>query len=979
MSPLLRGSLIWLCAALLSLGCSAAPSVISAEPPDLRINELVSNNEGVWLDELGEADDYLELQNPTAEPRDLSEYALIDSGGEHGLPSLSVGPGQVLLLWADGTPKQGARHLSFKISSAGEHLQLVHQGHVVDDVSVPALAAHHAYLRLPDGTGAFQDCGWATPERLNGERCGPRPAPVVANPGTFAPFNWPNAWPDAASPLAISEARLRPADFVEVVNTSAINLDLSDYALRLAAYSPGLAWPTAQMGTLLEWPSALLAPGEALRVPVSDALLADVAESPEFEGVLTLWRNQDQTAVDRRHFVSWPGAASLARSGTVNGPFRYCAQASPGAPNDVCDELPSRAIGDHVSDLLTAADFHALAAGRATLGAESVEFIVDLTRDDDVTFLNSANWDLHYTYIREAVQMLGHLDRCDPAQHEEYELGWYAFSAQEYFKVEGRRYLLGTLVHHAGSDLATVEFAEGDQISSEQMKHAFFTVLGHVEDPTRWAIRPLGPEQAARVREIEGQVPLVDSDAPFQGVSFQALAPGVAYGTLRLVPSDELGTIELGPRDIIVTDQVPNDIPLIGGLVTESFQTPLAHVNVLSRGRGTPNMALRGAASDSRVAPWLGKLVRLEVSGTSFSIDAASAEDALAFWDSRKPASGVLVPRLDATVRDLISLDTCSIADVPRIGGKAAQFAELGKVAFCPGAVSVPDRAFAIPVAHSIDHFQASGASALLDALRNSPQVLADPGLRAQALAGLRARILDQPLDSALHAALLAEVVTRWPDQPVRFRSSSNVEDLAGFNGAGLYQSIGVEAKDLGAQMDDAVRTVWASLWTDRAFAEREYYNVDQSQVAMAVLVHPGFHSERVNGVAISRDVLEPTRADRYYINAQIGEALVTNPAPGILSDEFTFDPSRYQIEYHERSSFSPESTVMSEDEANFLACNLAAIHRHFQPLLDPAQKNPWFAMDIEFKLIGPERALLIKQARSYSFGQEVISTWCDF
>ena len=49
--------------------------------------------------------------------------------------------------------------------------------------------------------------------------------------------------------------------------------------------------------------------------------------------------------------------------------------------------------------------------------------------------------------------------------------------------------------------------------------------------------------------------------------------------------------------------------------------------------------------------------------------------------------------------------------------------------------------------------------------------------------------------------------------------------------------------------------------------------------------------------------------------------------------------------------------------------CALGAIHRHFQARLDPLGENRWFAVDIEWKLLGPERRLLIKQARPYSFG----------
>ena len=41
-------------------------------------------------------------------------------------------------------------------------------------------------------------------------------------------------------------------------------------------------------------------------------------------------------------------------------------------------------------------------------------------------------------------------------------------------------------------------------------------------------------------------------------------------------------------------------------------------------------------------------------------------------------------------------------------------------------------------------------------------------------------------------------------------------------------------------------------------------------------------------------------------------------------------------------------------------------IHR---PLLDPNKTNDRFAMDIEFKIVGDDRELVVKQARPYSFG----------
>lgn len=946
----------------------------------LRINEVVSDNEGVFIDEVGEADDYVELVNAGAEPVELGEYALADSSGIYPLPQLTLEPGAVQLLWADDTPEQGPWHLPFKVSSSGERLRLLNaRGEEVDAVSVPALEPHHAYQRIPDGVGDFVDCSWATPARSNGARCGPPEAPEIPEDVQFSPFEWPPVWPEPPSPLAINEAALRPPEFVELLNVSGEAIALGEYAVSFARHEIGEPWPTPDAGALVALPETTLAPGEHVIVPVTEAEIAAILEDPEFEGVLTLFRSTDGEVVDRVDFNAWPEGAALARVPDGNGRYRLCEGSSPGESNDACQVLESRPVGDRVRRLLTPSDFAALAAGRSALGTDSVEFLIDLAGGDVVTFLNSADWDLHYTFVREAIEKLPHLDRCDPAQNEVFYAGWWAFSEQNYFQVEGRRYLLGTLVRHASTGLPAVQFAPGDVIAAEQMRHAFFTVMQNVLEPEAWFIRPQSPDQVERIRAIDGQAPIVAPNAPFRGVTFQPLTPAVAYGTLRFVRAAELAASDVGPRDIVVTDQVPNDIPLIGGLITEALQTPLSHVNILSRGRGTPNMALVDARRDPRIAPYLDTLVRLEVTGAEFFVEPAAPEDALAFWESRKPEGPPLTPRLDPTVRGLQPLAERSFADLPAIGGKAAQLAELLRVPFCTP-VDVPHAAFAIPVAYSLDHFEASGARALLAELGQDARFLAEPRVRAEGLARVRALIEEHPLDPELARDVAAAVAERWPGRPLRFRSSSNAEDLSGFSGAGLYESEGVDAEDVPAGIPAAIRRVWASLWTQRAYDERDFYNVDQDALGMAVLVHQAFRSERVNGVAISRDILDPTRGGRDYFNVQLGEALVTNPAPGVRSEQFTYDPRGYvPFVYHEHSTFSPGQPILSPAEVETISCNLDAIERYFRPLVDPEHENAWFAVDIEFKLMPPDRALVIKQARPYSFGRNVPTGWCDF
>jgi hypothetical protein len=638
-----------------------------------------------------------------------------------------------------------------------------------------------------------------------------------------------------------------------------------------------------------------------------------------------------------------------------------------------------------VRALSTPGDLTALAGGRGEVGESAVEIVIDMTSGDVVSLLNSASWDIHYCFIREAIQGLPHLDRCDPMQQAEFNYGWYQFSVTEYFRVEGRRYLLATLVEHAGSNLHTMEYTPGDEISPAQMLYGFYAAMRHVPDPTQWFLRPQDSTQIEKMRQIEGQVPIVDTNAPFRGLTFQPLVPTVGYGTLRFVEVDAIDTAGLGPHDILVTNQVPFAIPLLAGLVTESFQTPLSHVNVLSRGRGTPNMGLKNAREDARLKPLLGKLVRLEVRGSDFLVQEADPAEALAFWESHKPKATVAVPRLDTSVRGLVALQDSSIADIPTIGSKAAQLAELGKVTLCSPrdgvapASGTPTDAFAIPFAYSIEHFSKSGAAARLAGLRLDDRFNADPTVRQQGLALVQSDVLRADLDPELLRLVRERMAGCWPGQRVRLRSSSNTEDLPQFNGAGLYISAGVDAEASDKDVADGIRNVWASLWRLRAYDEREYYNIEQSSVAMAVLIHEAFPSEKANGVAISRDILEPSRGDKFTINAQVGEALVTNPAPGVISDEFTYALTRTpHIERQSESSLNGGKPVLSEEESYLVACSLAQIHDHFRPLLDPEETNSWFAMDIEFKLIGPSRQLVVKQARPYSFGREAPMGWCD-
>lgn len=974
-----------LCGAALLAACGEEGQLPAGR---LVINEVLSANEGAGIDELGEADDYIELANPGHTEVRLDAFTLRDTSGARArLPSLSVPPGGVVLLWADDTPEQGELHLPFKVSASGDELVLEDEhGAEVDRVVVPALAVNQAFARLPNAHGELTRCRFATPGRSNGDRCEPLPPPELPEDVAFAPFTWPAPWPPVPGPLVLSELALRPANAIEVLNTSDEPVALADYEVRLAPHAPGALWPGADAGVALAWPEGQreLEPGERVVLEVPASAVEPIEATGVFEGVAQIFARERRRVIERVDFMRWPEGAALTRMPDASGRPRFCAELTLGEANDACDELRARPAGDRLRNLYTEGDFDALAAGDTSTATRGVKFVVDLDAGGVVHFLGNARWALHYTFVREVIDRDPPLDRCDPLEAIQFNAGWWAFSERQYFRTEGRRYLLGTLEHHPGSDLWSVAYTFGDQISAEQMLQGFYAVMAHVRAPERFALRPTEPRQVMLMQRLNGRAPIIGMNAPFQGVTYQALTEGVGFGVLTFVPASELGAAALGRGVIVVTDDVPNDIPLVGGLITEALQTPLAHVNVLSKNRGTPNMALRGARHDPAIEPLLSELVRLEVTPGGFSVRRASSEEADAFFRAREPTGPRSAPRLDTSVRGVQPLDDKSIADLPSIGAKAAQLAELARLdtASCGAPrVPTPREPFAIPLVHSLEHFAESGALELLREREQTPAFRADPVERAAVLAAVRARILEAPVDAALLDEVTAAVEARFGSTRVRFRSSSNTEDLPAFNGAGLYTSISAELGDPGRTVQDAMRTVWASLFSLRAYDERELAHIDQTRVAMAILVHPAFLSERANAVAISRNLLDPSYSGVHYFNAQAGEASVANPAPGVVTEQLTHRLARAsgapEIEYQSRSTFSPDAPVLSLEEVRESSCYLRAIHDHFQGLLDPDGENRWFAVDIELKRIGERRDLLIKQARPYSFGRADIPEDC--
>ena len=615
-----------------------------------------------------------------------------------------------------------------------------------------------------------------------------------------------------------------------------------------------------------------------------------------------------------------------------------------------------------------ASDFDRLASAptdASSAGARSVKTVIDRYDNDTLYFQNSVHYPIHWEFASE------HLSRAPlplvPMLSE--------FNSTEYSS-PSRRFVLGAVTYYAGPDIYTYEIAPYDLASAEMIVSAYTRIkeASYFGDRLRFFASSEGIENT--VAAVADEIQLITQGELYAGIDYQALNLAESYGRLRFATAEDLETTYLGFRDIVVLDQVPNDISVVSGIITEAFQTPLSHINVLSRNRGTPNMALRNAFSHAELRALEGQWVRFEVGSSSYTLEAVSQAQADAWWEANKPAE-VQVPGLDDTVTDLTDIrDTIDInaADLKvaikegtrAFGGKAAHYGALAHIDDLP----VP-KAFAVPVFFYVQFMNENGFTERVEELLADADFQSDPAVRDAALSSLRNAMKETPLNAEFEAALMAKLADEYAGVRMRFRSSTNAEDLDGFTGAGLYTSKSGDPNDAERPVADAVRKVWASVWFFRAFEERSYRSIDHLSVAMALLVHRSFPDEEANGVALTNNPFDPSGLDpAFYINVQVGETSVVLPPAGVTADSFLYyyDRPEQPVTYLSNSSLTANGgPVLSRSQRFALGQALDRIRSFFTPVY--GQSTNWWAMDVEFKFDGPigeEPELFVKQARPY-------------
>ena len=614
------------------------------------------------------------------------------------------------------------------------------------------------------------------------------------------------------------------------------------------------------------------------------------------------------------------------------------------APTCESETLPFR------SELHCALELEAQAArplDTALPGVITVKTIVDRARDNTLTFQDTTAYPLHSRFAVE-------------------HLGWPpgAPFAEQYVS-SSRRFLLGSVSHYAEPDVYAYELAPYDTASAEMIATTMRAIARATYFGDRLAFHPISEEQLAIAAMLPDDIDVITTEELWAGITYQPLNLGETYARVRVLTAAELATTYVSPREIAVLDRVPNDLSVVAAVVTDEFQTPLSHVNVLSQQRGTPNMGLDGAAA--RFAPLEGRWVRLTVGAFEWEVVEVTAEAAEAWWQTHRPPPAD-IPAPDFSVTEIRDIDDVVLADIPAVGGKAAHYAALRDIG---PPVQIRD-AVVIPVAFYRQFLVDNGFDVQIAAMLADPAFRSDGNARRQMLDALRTRMMAAPVTPSALATIEARLAQQFPNTRMKFRSSTNAEDLARHSGAGLYDSKAGQVGDPLRPVDVALKTVWASVWNVRAFEERDYAGIAHDRVAMAVLVNPSYSDEAANGVAITANLYDPAAGgeDAFFINAQVGEVSVVQPDPGVSADTlmyYFFHPGQ-PATYYTRSNLVAGG-VMSRSELFELGQALAAIRTKFASTYDPPTGYGYLPMDVEWKLVADgtgARRVWIKQARPF-------------
>lgn len=588
-------------------------------------------------------------------------------------------------------------------------------------------------------------------------------------------------------------------------------------------------------------------------------------------------------------------------------------------------------------------------------GIECVKIVFEL-KSNSIYYLESKKYKWHYRFVTEILN--------DP---DELEL----FNSYNYSDSPNRKYVLATFNYNTNTKNYFLQFAASDNINDACIDLLCTKVKETTFCKSNFKILLNTTVLLRRKASISKKHAVISSDELFKSQTYQPIVEGKANGILLFIDADSLKKGVDYSDKIMILKGSSNELPICKALVTDEFQTPLSHICLLTSNRNTPCASQKSIFRIDSLKRLSGKAVEIHITKEALYIKP------LANYISSKMSSGKkVIPKLDTTRKAIVNLERLAYKDKSAYGSKVCNLAEIKKIERRERMQFTPPKAGAIPFYYYYRHLQKHGILRDIDILLNSKNL--NDSLISRQLKRIRKRITKAVLDTALLNTVTRYCQVNFKTKKIRFRSSSNAEDESNFNGAGLYTSTSGIVGDTSKSIERAIKKVWASLWNDRAFFERNYFGIDNSKAAMGILIHEAYDDELVNGVAITKNLYRDYDFG-FVINMQQGENEVVSPKKNSVCEQVVSYMNSTTVDFYNNaqaadwisySSLHPQGSLLTPAELKELSQKLDKIKEHFYELLHMWSNTQYkdFAMDVEFKIIleNKQRKIIVKQARPY-------------
>lgn len=584
------------------------------------------------------------------------------------------------------------------------------------------------------------------------------------------------------------------------------------------------------------------------------------------------------------------------------------------------------------------------------------------------------------------------------------------FNDMTYFASEaaGKKFIAGTVQQFEvvqqgeNSSFFGIQFYPQDKIAEQTLLKAATIVKQALRlDQEKMSVILYGSQQTVQtitqqlqdlkitVRHIEnivGSIPVVPMNV------------GDAWGYLRLSPPAM--TEELKPDDIVLFKELPLDLSVVAGVVTEAVQDGGSHVNLKSKERNTPNVVVRDANRLAELKAMADQPIHLMVRANGYQVEPST--NAEVKQKLQEKSAGKPWKHLDTqAASELLSFDQMAaqyssqeLMDFGyRYGGKAAKLALLAhKNILGIGSKSQKIQKYRLtPIGFSVPMSYYQQVVELNPSLSQKIKILVNSEEAAYGLSESNLKPLSttekiqtiQDIQKEFYKARLPDqLVTQLKTQiaqlqteakqffpkseikKVKVRSSANAEDIENFDGAGLHDSFGAKLKDFGDPLEPcelrestegvatkremfpttilcAVKGVYASLWNKRAVEERSFAHIIPGSAAMGLAINQSY------------DFRDKTEGINEIANAVV----ITR----ILNTEGIYG---YQISLNTDDNLVTNPTPNTQSEINlatFIGNEKSeyTILQYAKPVASaPALKNSLVSQDVKNRIVNLVRAL---------------------